>query len=141
MHVSKQTGYSPLQVCTYQPQVRGAQVHQHIHKMCCRPAAFSAKPVCSHALAYCSEHMGHKVLPAHPAAHNRVCYLSWGRHSIRERCVSDHKWKQEHIPSAIMNKTLSRDTIPTKSLRLFGFPKQCAEAPNAPALASHQDQA
>lgn len=56
-------------------------------------------------------------------------------------CVSEHKWRQECIPSARMSRKLSRDTIPTKSLRLFGFPKQCTEAPEVPALASHQDGA
>lgn len=50
---------------------------------------------------------------------------------LGKRCVSDHRWKQEHFPPAIVNRKLSRDTIPTKSLRLFGFPKQCAEAPDA----------
>lgn len=66
MHVSKQTAYSPLCVHTYQPQAPGTKVHQH---MCCRPAAFLVKPACSHTLAPCSEHMGHQVVLANPAAY------------------------------------------------------------------------
>lgn len=60
---------------------------------------------------------------------------------LGKRCALDHTWRQKHILSAIMNRKLSRDTIPTKSLRLFGFSKECAEAHEVPAPASHQDQA
>lgn len=85
-----------------------AQVHQDTScEMCCRPAGFSAEP--SAPVPLLSEHMGHQA---------------------------EHKWKQGNSPSAARNRELSRDTTPSKSLRLFCLPKECAESPGVPGPVS-----